>query len=186
MNGLFRTTRLEYLPNTATTHSRELARHDEYNKLANAEHLYVDSVGAPVVGYMSIASVEQNWLRELTGDLLWRWVRRDSTLHDLPERVLRLARVVSLHEVEGAWPVRGTTREAVAHCRRASLCGSAIGQSKLVVRHVQVRVDVAYSASDRCKRRAHESLRAVDLELCDDAVGLEVGDAEAWSTAESV
>ncbi len=119
----------------AAGHGAGLAWADDYEKLADAESLYVDDVGGPVVGGVNLAYIEEDGFGVVAGALLRGCVLEEAR-DDLPDGgcCVFVARV--LGEVEGARAVRGPGGEGVAERGRACEGRGAIGQNEGEAGHV--------------------------------------------------
>lgn len=132
-------------PATAA-HGGGLARADDHDELPNAQHLHVHHVGRPRVWGLDLADVEEDWLGLLAFLLLLVGLS-EKARDDPPDGAgTRLARV-ALGEVKGARPVRGAGGEGVAQGGGTRLGLLAVGQGKVEVAHVVVKVERLDSCS---------------------------------------
>lgn len=95
----------------------------------------VDDIGTPVVWFVHLSNVEEDWLGVLAVDLLLRG-SSEEVGHNGPEGILCHGGVVALHEVEGSRSVGGSTCEGSSHGGGAGLDNCSIGKREAVPLHV--------------------------------------------------
>lgn len=141
-------------------------------------------------------------------DLSLAGVGRDSALHDLPEWVLGLTRVVPLDEIESTRPIGRTTyrkrsvsarsiyiplllaltSERIPHSSRTSSNTRPIRQRERIIRHIHIRMQAPYRSRYGGEvGGGHERLGSGELVGADDDVGTEaecvVGEGGAAAVA---